>query len=265
MPVAIQLVGAIGLTSWLAWRHANHLLTANSTRLRQETSLRIGQFLQGSLQAPVQVVQLMAQDSETGRVNFLDPSDREQRLIEYFQIFKGTVDNVAYGGQDGEFAAVQFTDDRSARQLQVAGRATDGKMLGFDLDQNRKLTSVAQVFDPRRRSWYSNTFKAERLVWNSVFQLHSNPQILALPVSQPVRDRNGQVIGVVTSRLYLSAVSRFLKNLPRGCSLPIALLAGASPGRRMKVSAPRPPQSRSRPKSPARVSLPASPVRISAP
>lgn len=218
MPVAIQLVGAIGLTSWLAWRHANHLLTANSTRLRQETSLRIGQFLQGSLQAPVQVVQLMAQDSETGRVNFLNPSDREQRLIEYFQIFKGTVDNVAYGGQDGEFAAVQFTDDRSARQLQVAGRATDGKMLGFDLDQNRKLTSVAQVFDPRRRSWYSNTFKAERLVWNSVFQLHSNPQILALPVSQPVRDRNGQVIGVVTSRLYLSAVSRFLKNLPIGRS-----------------------------------------------
>ncbi|HEY9690108.1 MAG TPA: cache domain-containing protein, partial [Coleofasciculaceae cyanobacterium] len=218
IPVAVQLVGAIGLMSWLAWNHANQSLTEASTRLRQETTLRISQFLEGSLQAPLQVVQLMAQDSQMGRVDFRNGPDRERRLIEYFEVFKGTVDNVAYGGLDGEFAAVQFTDDRTSRQLQVAGRSTAGKMLGFDLDHSRKLSTVSRAFDPRQRSWYQDTIRSQRLVWNSVFQLHSSPQILALPVSQPVRDRTGRVIGVVTSRLYLSAVSQFLRALPIGRS-----------------------------------------------
>ena len=218
IPVAVQLVGAIGLMSWLAWNHANQSLTEASTRLRQETTLRISQFLEGSLQAPLQVVQLMAQDAEMGRVDFRNAPDREQRLIEYFEVFKGTVDNVAYGGRDGEFAAVQFTDDRASRQLQVAGRSTAGKMLGFDLDRSRKLSTVSRAFDPRQRSWYQDTMRGQGLMWNAVFQLHSSPQILALPVSQPVRDRTGQVIGVVTSRLYLSAVSQFLRTLPIGRS-----------------------------------------------
>lgn len=218
LPVAVQLVGAIGLMSWLAWNHANQSLTEASSRLRQEMTLRISQFLEGSLQAPLQVVQLMAQDSQTGRVDFRDEADRERRLIEYFEVFKGTVDNVAYGGLDGEFTSVQFTDDRTSRQLQVAGRSTGGKMLGFDLDRSRKLSTESPTFDPRQRSWYQDTIRHQRLVWNSVFQLHSSPQILALPVSQPVRDRAGQVIGVVTSRLYLSAVSQFLRTLPIGPS-----------------------------------------------
>jgi diguanylate cyclase (GGDEF)-like protein len=220
LPVAAQLLGTIGAIGWLSWYHHQQTSATVGNQLRQETSLRISDYLTHRLSAPRHVVQLMAMDSQAGRVNWRDRRDRERRLRDYFSVLDGAVDNLAYGDRNGEFTAVERSPDRQSRQLQVADpQTTAGLMQRFSLDQRRlPLPQAQRLFDPRSRSWYRSTVATGTLTWNPVFPLHAAPQVLALPISQPLRDRQGQVVGVVTSRLYLSAFSQFLAELPIGRS-----------------------------------------------
>lgn len=220
LPVVAQVVGAIGAIGWLSWYHHQQTSATVGHQLRREISLRISEYLTYRLSAPRRVVQLMAIDGQSGRVNWRDRGDRERRLIDYFTALDGAVDNLAYGDRDGSFTAIELAPDRRSRQLQVVDpKATAGMMQGFRLDAQRTpLRQAPRRFDPRSRSWYRSTVAANTLTWNPVFPLHSPPEVLALPISQPLRDRQGQVVGVVTSRLYLSAFSQFLRQLPIGRS-----------------------------------------------
>ena len=70
-------------------------------------------------------------------------------------------------------------------------------------------------FDARSRPWYINAVEKETATWSEIYFLFSG-QDMTISASHPVFDNGQKLVGVVSSDIFISKISAFLKNLKIG-------------------------------------------------
>lgn len=219
IPFVIQTMAIVSITGWLSWRQGQKNLHENTVRLRGEISARVQQYLYDYLEVPYIVNQINAQAIANGQLDPQDTKSLQRQFWQLLQIFED-VGNIAYGSQSGDFVAVQYSADLEQVLLQVANKSTESKMFSYPLNSVGEVIGLSKVkddvFDPRQRSWYQETIAAQQPLWNEVFSFFSNENILVIPASQTLYDNQGNLLGVLSVRLYLSKVHQFLQSLEIG-------------------------------------------------
>lgn len=217
IPFVLQLISVVGVTGYLSFRNGQRAINDVTTQLRDEIADEIAGHLSQNLNLPHQINTINADAIQ--RFNLWNPDDMQGlRDYMFWQLlqFPG-VSYISFGGAQAEYAGAGRTADGSL-VVETSDRSTNFVDTIIYVDEQQKPTGEVETYpdyDPRVRPWYQSAAKAKQPVWNAIYQYYIEEN-LGISASQPVYDRNGNFIGVLSTDLYLSKISDFLKELEVG-------------------------------------------------
>ena len=85
--------------------------------------------------------------------------------------------------------------------------ATDGRGT-----RTAKLKAQPRTYDARRRPWYKEAVAANKPIWTSIYPGFT-PGNVFIAASQPIRDRNGKLLGVSAVDFSLSELQQYLHRI----------------------------------------------------
>lgn len=212
-----QIVLVVSLTGWLSFNNGQKAVNELATQLRDELTTRIQQHLYVYLEMPHLVNQLNADAVRLGVLK-LDNLAELKKYLWYQRKSFNTVSYVAIGTETGEYIGVQFFDDGSSMIQDMDKSNGKSVIRTWDADDEGNQTSITKVqenYDPRSRPWYVKAVTADKPIWTEVYAYFSGVS-MTISADQPIYDMNDQLVGVASSDLTLSEVSKFLKNLKIG-------------------------------------------------
>lgn len=226
---AIQIVGFVGLTGYLAWRNGQQTVSELADRLTAEVSERIDDRLTTYLQTHQQAVEVNYRAAMQGSLNLTD-FEQLQNYLWQQMLMSPSLSNSWFANDRGE----QIGYDRLQSEkivkpaskltlenlsigtlvLMESSTAKPGKRKYYLVDGKGKSQKLLYTFtvDNRTTPWYRYAKASPRQTWSPIFVDRIVP-LLGILALAPVYDRAGKLQGVFGSDLALSDVSTFLHSL----------------------------------------------------
>ena len=218
IPFLIEISAAVSLTGWLSIRNGQKAVNDLASQLREATAAEVEQYLDNYLETPHLVNEINIQAIKLEQFYIQNIKSREKQFWEQLNLFS-EVGNIAFGSVNGEFTAVQYTSDKSEVILQTSDASTGNKITAYGLDKTGNRTDIIDIkseYDPRNRPWYQDSIQKTAASWNPIFSFFTDDQLLVLSASNPVYSIDGELLGVLATRLYLSQINQFLASLKIG-------------------------------------------------
>ncbi len=215
VPLAILMVGTVGLTGWLSWRSGKQAVNNVAAQFRRQVSDRIEQKLTSYLETPHLINRINADAVRRGQLNAKGRAS-DRYLFNQIQLFD-TVTWIYYGSQadGGSTGITRSIKDRSL-ELVINDQAGSFKSFYYSLDQQgnrQKLLKIDPLkFDARKRPWYQKAVQTRQPIWSPVYQSFAAPH-MTLTAALPVYAANGKLLGVVATDFYLREINNFLAGL----------------------------------------------------
>ena len=152
IPFLIQVIGVVGLTSYLSFKNGQVATQDLSSQLRNELADRIGHQIQSTLDELMLINQMNVNVLENQDIQLI--SGRGEHLLwQQAKIFPST--NLIYctTEADGAFLGVGFAPDESTLRIQVANAGTDRYLDYYEVDKQGRRSRLRyrgdQPYDPR--------------------------------------------------------------------------------------------------------------------
>jgi adenylate cyclase len=156
----------------------------------------------------------------------------------FAHIFVSSLDGNFLGASDLEASSQSNFITDSSRPLPptarysllcVDNRSEPPQNKWFYYDNDLKLIdkeeNTSHIFDPRTRPWFKGALAKKGLYWSDVYTFFSTGD-KGISTSQPLLDKEGNVIGVLGVDLSFFLLSHFLSNLHVGKTGEVFLLTG---------------------------------------
>lgn len=222
VPFALQILAAVGLTGYLAYRNGQKTVRDLSSQLRSELTARIHQQLQNYMEVPHKINALNANALAQGQIN-VNAGTGYQLLWQQAKIYDTM--NLVYCSSADTGALLGVARSPESRELQLLMYNETSEYVGYYYTLNhhgRRATLIRKgkdTYDARQRPWYKSAVEAQQAVWSDIYIDFDTgkPTITAsLPVYNP---NNNQLIGVCATDVLLTVeLSNFLQNLDIGQS-----------------------------------------------
>ncbi|MBD2482083.1 response regulator [Planktothrix sp. FACHB-1365] len=213
VPFIVQLFTTVGLVGWMSFRSSQASVEDVVNQMHRETSDRIEQKLNEFLEVPHLINQLNLDAINNGYIDINNPQQLYHHFWLQVQRFK-TISFVFFASEKNEFiGSGRF--HQSPLLMMKAGKSTQGGIQFFELDgqgKPKKLVREMPNFPIRQRPWYKAAITSNHSIWSSIFTYHAYPEI-ALSASVIVKDKQGKILGVLASNVFLNQLSDFLKDL----------------------------------------------------
>lgn len=216
VPFLLQITAAVGLTGWLSLRHGEQAVNDVASQLRNESVIRIQEYLDTYLATPDTINQVNADGFELGLLTLDERLALEQFFWQQLQAFEsvgfiqiGTTEGGLIGAgrtPDGE-SFIMTTDSLSSGEQQIFAVTDTG--------QRGELLRATGLYDATQRPWFQTAIAAGEPIWSDIFTFRST-QALGLSATRPVYNPAGDLIGVMGTDVALADVSDFLEGLAVG-------------------------------------------------
>jgi len=217
-PFVVQTTITVGLVGYLSCKNGQQTVNNRAHELMIHAHDRIDQHLKSYTALPQQIVQLVADDLELGKIHLDSPN--LQNLDVYFlkriQVFN-SVSFIYAGNEQGKFigAGSVRKDGQLSYIIEVADGTTNKNYVSYATDKKgkriQKLNSVSN-YDPRRRPWYQAAVKKGRATWSEIDPFIREANIgLKIEAVKPYYQQSGLIGGVTAVDLYLNDINRFLQ------------------------------------------------------
>jgi signal transduction histidine kinase len=213
IPFVLQVVGTAGLVGYLSLKAGQQGINDLANQLMNQVSDRVDQHLDTYLALPHQLNQLSVNAVETGWLDLQDVPSTGRYYWKQIQVFE----QLSYAGYalsgSGEGAGVGRWI--SGNRL-LLDQLRDGKVYSYHLDTNGNPTQLAETidYDPLTDEWYVDAVKAGKPTWARLYVFESTlGSFVSASAAVPLYDKNQQLIGVLTTELSLSKISKFLNKL----------------------------------------------------
>lgn len=252
VPFALLTALAVGSAGYLSFRNGQQAVNEATIQLQREIAIQIERELETFLETPHLLNQINANAIQDELINPGDSAALERYFWQQLQLFE-SVSSIYFGNPQG--GLVDAGREGAGGLLYIA--ATDSFAAGpfrkYAADErgNRAdLLTTIPDFDARIHPWYARAVASGQSAWSDIYILATG-QDLALAVSRPVYDAHGELLGVVSSDIFLSHLNAFLQNLTADKSREIfiierssGLLVAASTGESLLTTAEKgqPPQ-----------------------
>ncbi|NEZ54246.1 ATP-binding protein [Adonisia turfae] len=206
----VQLMAAVGLTSWLAFRNAQKSVDDLVKQISDEVTTGVETHVKTFADTPHQFLQLNVAAIEAGYFDLTDYDAMARYFWEQIQISEA-VPYVYFGNPDGEFVGI-WRENQVLTTLRIKDQRTVPNREIYQLDQqgDRKTLLNQDGFDPRTRPWYQAAVAAGQSTWSPIY-VFANPPRLGITHAVPVVA--DQLLGVLAVDLTLSNISDFLRQL----------------------------------------------------
>ncbi|OQW94311.1 MAG: hypothetical protein BWK79_06505 [Beggiatoa sp. IS2] len=214
----IQIFAAVGLTGYLSFLNGQKAVNDLATQLQNEIAARIQQHLLSYLHTPHLINQSHLNAIHLDLLRLDDPKTLGHYFWHQLQVFT-SVSTIYFGNaQGGIVLAGRQVDGSFAIEETKDFVAGDYQIYAVDKQGNRMAQiDTAPYFDSRLRPWYKVALNTDKPVWSEVFFIYAR-QNLGIAASQPVRDANNHLQGVLTTQLVVSQIGDFLRDLKIGRS-----------------------------------------------
>ena len=216
VPLVLQMAVTAALISLVSYQGKQQAAAQVAARSQQRASRQVHDYLTDYLQTPQQVIRLMADAVESGRV---DPGDRAA-VVHLLWLLQRTFPGAPYlnfGWADGDFIGLGQVDNANREPfLEVADAASIQRLQQIRLDAAGQPLAVQRIKpfgDFRSDGWYAAPRRAGRAVWTPIYNWVDAPEVMAMGVGVPVR-RAGAVIGVAGVDVFLANIGQYLRGLP---------------------------------------------------
>ncbi|MBE9098933.1 bifunctional diguanylate cyclase/phosphodiesterase [Vacuolonema iberomarrocanum] len=216
LPVALQIVIAVGVTGWLAYLNGKQAVRSLSNQLRQEVALRVIEYLDDELETSVQLNHDNLEFLQY-QANLDDLEGLGQQFWRQLQRYE-TMGVIYFGHTDGRFIAAQRLQDDETFLLikrELFSAPAEVFYVTEEGEFGEKQGNIDDFVDIRQRPWYVSALEADGMTWGDIFPLQMAPRI-DLPVSTPLYNSADELQGVVGNNLTLVAISQFLQELDIG-------------------------------------------------
>jgi PAS domain S-box-containing protein len=219
VPFIIQVVGAVGLTGYLAWRNGQETVNSLVTQLQDEIIDQIEQELNSFLETPKLVTQLNEVAIQSNELDLQNFSELQRRLFKQIQVFD-TLSYLQFATENGDFIGMSNYYDKSLF-LSVKNDATQDKIITYKLNQQgnptQQLDLTVEAYDPRQRSWYQTALEFQQPRWIDIYAW-LNTAAISLTFVQPLQNQQGEIIGVTGADISFTEFNQFLQNQKLGKS-----------------------------------------------
>ena len=220
VPFVLEVVGAVGLTGWLAIQNGQKAVNELAAQLETEVATRVEQHLTSYLAIPKQINQSNVEAIRLGLLDIQNQKQLEQTFWQQTQIFQDT-SYISFGKQqDGGFVDAGRLSNGTV-VIEATPEFSAGELSTYTTDQEANRTTNVLFstpdYDPRSRPWYTLAAKHGRAIWTDVFSFVPDP-VLGITTAVPVYDETRQLQGVLAVDLTLSGINQFLQSFQVGKS-----------------------------------------------
>ena len=220
VPFVVEVVGAVGLTGWLAIQNGQKAVNDLATQLENEVATRVEQHLESYLAVPKQINQNNVEAIRLGLLDIQNQEQLERTFWQQTQVFKDT-SYISFGKeQNGGFVdAGRLSDGTVVIEATPGFVAGDLSTYGTDQSANRTADVLFTTpdYDPRTRPWYTLAVDRGQATWTEVFSFVPDP-VLGITAAVPVYTETRQLQGVLAVDLTLSGINQFLQSFQIGQS-----------------------------------------------
>jgi signal transduction histidine kinase/DNA-binding response OmpR family regulator len=215
LPFVLQIFTAVGLVGFLSFRNGQQAVNQLADGLMDKSSDLVAKHLNNYLQTPQKVNQTNLDAIELGLLNVKDLKSAGHYFWKQIKTYPD-ITYIAYILNTGEYVgAGRIPPDPNVNIEEFSAQTQwHDKIYATDRQGNRtKVIEIFKDYKPFEESWYTETLKAGKTVWGSVYNWDAYPEILAATINSPIRDQNQRVLGVIGIDLELSGISDFLQQL----------------------------------------------------
>jgi len=215
VPFVVQIVGTVGLVSYLSVRNGQQAVDDLVADLQNEVSERVNQHLDAYLTVPVHLNRMNFDLIDLGIIQSWDLKAWENYF--YRQLQLSDISYINFGGANGTFLGIAKNQTEqlvTTFNLEVLNESGDHKLHVYELNPQGKRSKVLEVrqINPLQDPWYTDAVKAGKPIWSQIYQWQDR-DIVSISFSYPVFDRQQQLVGVLGTDLKLTQISRFLESL----------------------------------------------------
>lgn len=136
------------------------------------------------------------------------------------QLRNSPVSYINYGTVTGDFIGVERRDDGrltiNEDSHHPLGRGNMGIYAVTTTGQRGQLLEVIPGMATfHGEPWYTDTVKANRPTWSSVYAWEERPEVFSIAFNEPVRDAQGRLLGVIGNDFVLTQLSTWLEQVWR--------------------------------------------------
>lgn len=227
--IVTTLVVSVG--SIIVYSHINNTksIKALSTNMTENISKGIIRETQNYLYPVARMVSVVSKMIENEMYSLEKQDDIEKLLIRMIKAFPQQT-MLYVGGIDEKFAIAYAGKDGIAKTKYIYKKDNELFSIIRKRDQLDKIFSEESSitnYNCQARPWFRGAVAKGAQVWSDMYVFHST-QTLGITVSEPIKDKDGQVIAVVGADLEFSMISDFLKKLSIGNSGMAYLVNGKS-------------------------------------
>ncbi len=211
----LQTATAVSLTMWLAWNNEQHSIDERNQEEQSESLKRISEKLNEYLESAAIINRLNRAGFANQALSLKNPNQLTQEFWKQKSLLTTVpITAIYFGDVKGEVVGLSFQGDRTWQINRVNGQ-TKGRFYRYAVNSKGQATHLLTQGEPynlQQRSWYVNALKTGRPCWSAVYQdfKDSRPQ---LTVSEPIRNENQALLGVVGVDFSLEQISVFLRSL----------------------------------------------------
>ncbi|MEB3232793.1 MAG: ATP-binding protein [Leptolyngbyaceae bacterium] len=215
VPFMFQVVGAVSLVGYLSFRTGQAAVKDVAQQLRSEISGRIEQRLDSYLEAPSVINQVNIHAILSQQLDPADPSSfTRQFWSQRFLFDRVKLSAMYFGTAQGDFFGLGFQNNQ-AWEVGLRNAQTQGNFYSYAVDNQGNPTTVLRrgnAYDPRIRPWYEKAIAANGPQWSDIY-IDFIEDRLKLTLAEPVKDDQGQLLGVIGTDFVLSHIQDFLGEL----------------------------------------------------
>ncbi|HSF76127.1 MAG TPA: PAS domain S-box protein, partial [Microcoleus sp.] len=215
----LQIVAAVGIVGYLSFRNGDKAVEELAEKLIAETGKRVAEKLISFLEHTQWVNQLNAEAIERGELNLQleKPQPRGEKFLwQQMRSFKN-IQWISFGAEkSGEFLGIWRNPTDSSLQIVATNKSTNFQNIYYATDglgtRTAKLKVEPGTYDARLRPWYKEAVAANKPIWTSIYRGFT-PGTVFIAASQPIRDRNGKLLGVCAVDFSLSDLQQYLHRI----------------------------------------------------
>jgi Cache domain len=215
LPFVLQVLGAVGLVGYLSFKNGQQAVSDLADRLMDKNSSLVSERLDHYLATPQKINQINLDAIALGLLDLKDLKTAGHYFWKQLQAYP-EITYTAYALKTGELAGAGRFLTGQGVTIEELSPVTNWQDYVYATDSQGNRLKVLKVYDdyqPMQESWYTETVKAGKTVWGSVYNWDDLPEVLAASINSPIYDKNHQLVGVIGIDLLLSGISGFLRQL----------------------------------------------------
>ncbi len=211
VPFMLQLVVAVGLTGWLAFRNGQKTASTLASQTRSEITNRIQQHLNAYLEEPFHITQTNIDSVKLGELNLGNKIALERHFAAQLKFYGVIVSQIYVGMTSGGIVLAGSQDDGSPIS-KTTEKFPQRHVYALDQLGNRtKFLKVLPDYDARTRPWFKAAIANKKPIWSEIYTFAQGE--IGITASQPFYDRQGNLQGVMAVDVILARINDFLHSI----------------------------------------------------